>query len=151
MQEAALDGFEILVSRARSGAQGDDRPVAAGESRQEELQENAAANLLAIEELRKKVETLALSVEKMQERPQFIVAKKAHRRDANEATKLPRQWRAVGCGWSYGTAEFRRSASLQGLVQCKRCFAIVPDPETTESESESESGSASSSTDQEEN
>ena len=70
VQDAALNSFEILVSRVRSGAPGD-QCVAADKRAQGLPGCSSVADAIAIEELSKKVETLALSVEAMQDRPQF--------------------------------------------------------------------------------
>ena len=130
VQDVALDDFDIVVPK--TGA------------RNEQLSHPSNA---VINELREKVEKLALSVEQMQLRPEFIVAKKVHRRDDNEATTLPWQWRAKGCGWPYGMSAFTRCARVEDEERCKRCFpeVVYAEPEVTEDESSSESKAASSS------
>ena len=77
VQDAALNSFEILVSRACSGGAPGDQCVAVDKPAQGLPGCSSVADAAAVEELSKKVETLALSVEAMQDRLQFIVAKKA--------------------------------------------------------------------------
>ena len=130
VQDVALDDFGIVVPKSSA--------------RNDQVSQPSDA---VIKELLEKVEKLASSVEQMQLRPEFIVAKKVRRRDENEATTLPWQWRAKGCGWHYGMSAFTRCARVEDEARCKRCFPEVMyvDPEVTEDESSSESKAASSS------
>ncbi|CAE7252603.1 unnamed protein product [Symbiodinium sp. CCMP2456] len=85
------------------------------------LRVNAAQNDVAVSKLMGQLDAIADRLEQDQEHPDLIVKKKAHARDAEEATRPPIRWRAR-CGWAYGYSRFTRAVDDGSHVLCKKCF-----------------------------
>ena len=97
--------------------------------------------------LNEELNRLATEIDNLQLRPDLVVAKKAHKRDASETEKQPILWWKTACGWPYGHSHFFRLEEAGDIPLCKKSF---PSPinadhdDVSVSESES-SGSATSS------
>ena len=72
------------------------------------------------------LDEIAARLESIQERPELVCKRKAHRRDPEEASKPPAKWRAR-CGWPYGYSNFTRAHDDVTHVLCLKCF-----PETAQ-------------------
>ena len=155
-QEAALDNFTVAEPRRPVPHQPCGQPdTDATQEMQVPDPQNPAAALRVEETLagvNQQLKDLALKVENLQERPELILARRAHARDPNEVTLLPLMWRAR-CGWPYGRASFRRASWDTKVPKCKNCFPpdsscrereSMPDSEGDKARSDTEESSSGS-------
>ncbi|CAE7216757.1 unnamed protein product [Symbiodinium natans] len=165
VQEAALESFVVTAPRGIGAGQpgsqslSEESQLDHGMATSSEMPSTPAPSTDTrigedveeqIERANKQLQELSLKVEQLQQRPELVIGKKAHARDQNELTLLPRMWKAR-CGWPYGGATFRRAGLDTQVQRCKKCFPSsscqepesMPDSNTDSDTEESSSRSSS--------
>ena len=141
VQDAELEVFDIAEAAENSARQAQTEPVSL--QKLQHVQAQHAQQHVDTTGLVERLDNLAAQVETLQQRPPFIVGRKVHKRDDDEATRLPILWQTrCGC-WKYGRSRFIR-VRQPGDELCRRCFVQEADGQA---ESESLSESSGSKTD----
>ena len=119
VQDAELEVFDIAEAAENSARQAQTEPVSL--QKLQHVQAQHAQQHVDTTGLVERLDNLAAQVETLQQRPPFIVGRKVHKRDDDEATKLPRRDVAVGNMAVRASSEFgSQKMSFAGAASCKR-------------------------------